>query len=57
MSELNARLQQIQTEPIGVGFFETVGIPILTGRNFADTDMGQHRVIINEAMARFTNSQ
>ena len=37
---------------IGQGFFDTVGIPLLDGRDFRDQEDGEHRVaIINETMA------
>ena len=39
---------------VGEGYLETIGIPLLRGRNFAPADNAQapHVVIINETMAR-----
>lgn len=42
----------VRTEIVGKGFFETVGIPILRGRGFVDSDFRSGRAaIINETMA------
>src|SRR5712692_7781518 len=43
----------VQTNDIAPGFFETLGIPLLRGRDFAETDSQQSPkvMIINEAMA------
>ncbi len=43
----------VQTNNIGSKFFETLGIPLLQGRDFSDTDdeKAPKVVIINEAMA------
>jgi len=43
----------VQTNNIAAGFFETLGIPLLRGRDFAETDNQQAPkvMIINEAMA------
>jgi predicted permease len=43
----------VQTNNIATGFFETLGIPLLRGRDFAETDNQQSPkvMIINEAMA------
>jgi predicted permease len=42
-------------DAVGPGFFETMGIPLLAGRDFKDTDaVGAPRVaIINQTMARY----
>ena len=44
----------VQTNDIGLGFFETLGIPVIRGRDFAETDneKAPQVVIINEVMAR-----
>lgn len=43
----------VQTNNIGAGFFETLGIPLLRGRDFVEADNQQAPkvMIINEAMA------
>jgi predicted permease len=43
----------VQTNHIAPGFFDTLGIPLLRGRDFAETDSQQSpkAMIINEAMA------
>ncbi|MFY9557674.1 MAG: ABC transporter permease, partial [Blastocatellia bacterium] len=43
----------VQTNNIGLGFFGTLGIPLLRGRDFAEADSPQSPkvLIINEAMA------
>jgi putative ABC transport system permease protein len=43
----------VQTNNIGIGFFETLGIPLLRGRDFNENDNPQapKAMIINEAMA------
>ena len=48
----NGRLVQLNTvEP---GYFQTVGVALLRGRDFAETDHadGPHVVVVNETMAR-----
>lgn len=50
----------VQTNVIGPGFFETLGVPLLKGRDFTDADGGDAPfvVIINETMAnRFWPNQ
>ncbi|HKA17140.1 MAG TPA: ABC transporter permease [Blastocatellia bacterium] len=50
----------VQTNNIATGFFETLGIPLLQGRDFTETDNQQAPkvMIINEAMAtRFWPSE
>jgi predicted permease len=44
----------VQTNNIGLGFFATLGIPLLRGRDFGETDSQQTPkvMIINEAMAK-----
>jgi macrolide transport system ATP-binding/permease protein len=37
---------------VNAGYFETLGIPIVAGRNFTPADAGRSVNIINEAMAR-----
>lgn len=43
----------VQTNNIGLGFFEALGIPLLAGRDFIETDSAQSPkvLIINQAMA------
>jgi predicted permease len=43
----------LQSQSVGPGYFETVGIPILHGRGFDGADRGDSRpvVVINETMA------
>ena len=43
----------VQTNTVGPGFFETMGIPVITGRSFdsTDTESAPLRVVINETMA------
>jgi predicted permease len=43
-----------QEDHVGVGFFSTLGIPILRGRDFvsSDTDKTQHVAIVSRAYAR-----
>jgi predicted permease len=42
-------------DQVGPGYFSTVGIPLLLGRDFADTDTAHapRVTVINESMARF----
>lgn len=42
-------------DQVGPGYFSTVGIPLLLGRDFADTDTAHAArvTVINESMARF----
>lgn len=50
----------VQTNNIALGFFETLGIPLVRGRDFAETDSQQSPkvMIINESMAnRFWPNQ
>jgi len=44
----------VQTNNIGTGFFQTLGIPLLSGRDFTENDNQQapRVMIINEAMAK-----
>ena len=44
----------VQTNNIGTGFFQTLGIPLLSGRDFTENDNQQAPkvMIINEAMAK-----
>jgi predicted permease len=44
----------VQTNDIGARFFETLGIPVIRGRDFAETDdeKAPQVVIINEVMAK-----
>src|SRR5262249_54467590 len=44
----------VQTNDIGANYFETLGIPLINGRDFweSDNEMAPHVVIINEAMAK-----
>jgi putative ABC transport system permease protein len=48
------RVPLVQTNIVGAGYFETIGIPILQGRDFSDRDVaGAPRVaIVNETMAK-----
>ncbi len=39
------------TNSVGSGYFNTMGIPLLRGRDFAPSTDDQHSVIINETMA------
>jgi len=51
----SAEDSQNRSDRVGPGYFSTVGIPILAGRdiNGEDTANGSKVVVINEAMARF----
>ena len=44
----------IQANAVSPGYFQTLGIPVLQGRDFADQDINNPagRVVINETMAR-----
>jgi predicted permease len=44
----------VRANIVGAGYFKTLGIPVLSGREFADTDRADTPtvVIVNEAMAR-----
>ncbi len=44
----------IQANSVSPGYFQTLGIPVLQGRDFADRDINNPagRVVINETMAR-----
>jgi predicted permease len=44
----------VQVSNVGEGYFATVGIPLLRGRDFTTADSGEspHVVVINETMAR-----
>jgi predicted permease len=48
----NGRLTPLNQ--VGIGYFETVGIPILRGRSFAETDRANAPMVavVNETMAR-----
>ena len=47
-------LGAIQSDRVGVNFFETAGIPILRGRGFEarDANSGTHVLVVNETMAK-----
>jgi predicted permease len=44
----------VQVNSVGTGYFQTIGIPIVRGRDFtrADTAMAPKVVVVNETMAR-----
>ena len=44
----------VQVNTVGTGYFQTIGIPILRGRDFtrADTAMSPKVVVVNETMAK-----
>jgi len=44
----------IREEYVSIGYFETIGMPIVAGRAFVATDDGQHTpvALVNETMAR-----
>ena len=44
---------EVQTDwdPVGVGFFEILQIPLLRGRTFESRDLGTKNVVINEELA------
>ena len=48
------RLPQAQPRTVGVGYFRTVGVPLLTGRTFtvADDDSAPLVALVNESLAR-----
>ena len=48
------RLPQAQPRTVGVGYFETVGVPLLTGRTFTVADDGSAPLVtvINESLAQ-----
>jgi putative ABC transport system permease protein len=52
MDWVSAAVRATQVEQVGVGYFETTGLPILHGRTFKDRDAGEARIIVNETMAR-----
>jgi ABC-type antimicrobial peptide transport system permease subunit len=54
LNDVQQALRTVQTEKVGVGYFETTGIRILRGRSFVERDGGENRVIINETMAKQT---
>jgi predicted permease len=47
-------LQSLETERVGAGFFETLGVPVLAGRTFRETDeQDASRVaIVNQTLAQ-----
>jgi predicted permease len=49
-----AETRQVYCDPVGPRFFETMGIPLLLGREFsaADTETSRKVAIISESMAR-----
>ena len=50
----NGQSRTVRSNVVGPGFFHTLGVPILEGRDFADTDTANspHVGIINEEFAR-----
>lgn len=48
--------QRIGSERVGAGFFETLGVPVLAGRTFCDSDQREtaRLVVVNESMAEQT---
>jgi predicted permease len=44
--------QQMEYNRVGRGFFSSVGIPIVRGRDFMPTEMDGHFMIVSEAAAR-----
>jgi predicted permease len=49
-------LQNLETERVGAGFFETLGVPVLAGRTFRESDEGDASrvVVINQTLAQDT---
>jgi predicted permease len=50
--ESEEQTRGIEFIDVSPGFFDVLRIPIVAGRDFADTDTGRSVVIINESMAR-----
>ena len=46
-------VQRIGSEQVGAGFFETLGVPVLAGRTFRESDQREEArvVVVNESMA------
>ncbi|MBI4624443.1 MAG: ABC transporter permease [Verrucomicrobia bacterium] len=49
-------LQSLHRERVGAGFFETLGVPVLAGRTFRESDQGGNArlAVINQTMAKGT---
>jgi len=49
-------VQRIGSERVGAGFFETLGVPVLAGRTFRESDQREEArvVVVNESMAEQT---
>lgn len=45
-------IPRISVRTISPGFFTSMGIPVLNGRDFNDADLQRVKVIVNEAMAK-----
>jgi len=45
-------IPRISVRTVSPGFFKTMGVPLLSGRDFTDEDVQRTQIIINESMAR-----
>jgi predicted permease len=50
--ETREQLKRIDNQQVSPGYFETLGIPLVSGRDFGPGDAGRPVIVVNETVAR-----